>query len=192
MALSQIQPPKSCGGPKKPRRRRREIQVNWLESILSGMQRKFFHGTNLIAACHILRSGHIRADIPVDSEDGSRVVCVTLKRKVARAFAVEFPRHNSRLPVGAVFTICSGVSRILPWTPVKSETASFDEHELRISGNIPLQEYSLGVAIVGAAAKLDDDRWMLSLYEDEDTGFTTFSEFSEAVQTLRETTLLVR
>lgn len=85
----------------------REI-IDLLEPLLEAAHvrpKVLYHGTNLIAAATIVKDRALRATEPVDDDGLGAVVCTSSVRKVARMFAVEFVRVNSRLPVGAVFTI---------------------------------------------------------------------------------------
>lgn len=141
-----------------------------------------FHGTNIIAAVHIFRQKNIKADRPVDAEDD--VVCLTEAKRVARAFAVEFARHNSRLPAGAIFALDANLTADIPSLRFQSETASFDERELRVAGNVSLKKYLRGVSLVGRVSCLRSDRWMENAYESEDTGFRTYSLWADAVNEL--------
>jgi len=165
----------------------------WRKAIWFGLGRcacfmpdVLYHGTNLISACHILWQGRLKADFPVDAEGGEPVVCMTSNRKVARMFAVEFCRHNSRLDVGAVFCLQDNFGVALPCEPFVSETASCNEFECRIPCDVPLARRLVSVQVVGRASRLSNEKWLMSLYEDENTGFSSFTAFIKAVAALRE------
>ncbi len=74
---------------------------------------------------------------------------------MARNFAVEFVRHNSRLNTGAVFALNGrSVAAKLPVEPSESETAGLPGFEWRVRGDIHLRPHLLGVRPVGNAARL--------------------------------------
>ena len=147
-----------------------------------------YHGTNMMAAAAIVRDRKLCADNPVDDDDIGAVVCTSSSRKVARMFAIEFERHNSRFPVGAVFIING---RALPEDveviPYNADTqGSEDEKEFRVIGDIPF-DCVLKVALVGETRKLRSERWLERIW-DEDAEvrrtFGSFASFFNAIKSL--------
>jgi hypothetical protein len=117
----------------------------------SAVPRFFYHGTNMAAACMILRDGMIRADNPVDDDDLGAVVCVTEREEMGRMFAIEFVRLNSEYPVGVVFTLdAAKVLQAFEAVPYDADTAGTeDEAEYRVKGDIALKPYCIGMRLVG-------------------------------------------
>lgn len=118
---------------------------------VSEVPRVFYHGTNMAAACMILRDGKIRADNPVDDDDLGAVVCVTERERVGRMFAVEFVRTNSEYALGVVFTLdATKVLQDIEAIPYDADTSGTEnEAEYRVMGDIPLKPYCIGIRLVG-------------------------------------------
>jgi hypothetical protein len=148
-----------------------------------------YHGTNLIAACLIVKDGEIRADYPVDDADLGKSVSTTKSPRIAKMFANEFAREASRLDIGAVFQI-DGVS-VRNNTEIvhhEAETASENEFEFRVLGNIPLTRVK-AVKIIGKKRFLNDDDFLMSLYEDEASRyFSSYTIFYKALTALMKMT----
>jgi hypothetical protein len=122
------------------------------------------HGTNLVAACSILRDGRVLASTPVDDDGLGAVVCMSSSYRVGRMFAVEFARTNSDLPVGAVFTFPAARVRAHARTLAHTaETASLDEREHRVQGDVPTTLLQR-IRLVGATRLVANERWMEHLY----------------------------
>ena len=130
--------------------------VQTLTEAAAETPRFFYHGTNMAAACMILRDGKIRADNPVDDDDLGAVVCVTEREEVGRMFAVEFVRTNSEYPVGVVFTLdAAKVLHDIEAIPYEADTAGTEnEAEHRVKGDIPLKPYCVGIRLVGDLGEL--------------------------------------
>jgi hypothetical protein len=155
--------------------------INQIEPLLEATVRPkvLYHGTNLIAAAAIVKDRKLRAIEPVDDDGLGSVVCTTSARKVARMFAVEFERVNSRLPVGAIFAINARALpssiRIIPY--LADTQGSVDEREFRIDGDIPY-DCIIRIMLVGRTDKLKSEWWLERVYEDEIEARQTFGSFS--------------
>ena len=168
----------------------REI-INLVVPLLEAAQARpkvLYHGTNLIAAAAIVSDRDLRAVEPVDDDGMGAVVCTSSARKVARMFAVEFERINSRLPVGAIFTINAMALpddiRVIPH--VADTQGAVDEKEFRVVGDIPY-DCITKITLVGQTAKLKSEWWLERVYEEEREArqtFGSFLRFYRAVQAL--------
>ena len=130
--------------------------------------RFFYHGTNIAAACMIMRDDAIKADNPVDDADMGAVVCVTGRKSIARLFAVEFARVNSEYPVGVIFTLdARKILTDLRGIRHSAETqGSEEEAEYRIQGNLPIKQYCLKINLVGKTRKIQSRTLMNEIYDD--------------------------
>ena len=147
-----------------------------------------YHGANLFTSSAIMRDRRLRADQPLDDDGLGAVVCTSSSRKVARMFAVEFERHNSRLPVGAIFVINAiSLPKTVQMISHSADTQGTEnEREFRVTGDIPF-DCVLGAVLVGETRKLRSERWLEVAYnEDEEARrlFWSFDDFYHAVSSL--------
>lgn len=158
------------------------------QSILEAenVPRFLYHGTNPVSATLIVVDDVIKADHPVDADAGP-VVCSTSDPRMARSFAIEFARVNSEYDVGFVFKIdTTQVShRIYPYD---AETASDNENEYRIQGDVNLSAV-VGIKLVGKGVLLRRQNFLQRMY-DENRRFLIghhgmdFEDFCSAIRTL--------
>lgn len=169
--------------------------INLVEGVETSEQHPtiFYHGTNPLAAAMILKDGYIEATEPVDDDGMGAVVCVTSDEDIGVAFAVEFARFNSSYDVGFVFQLnAHAVVDAIETVPYEAETASMDEHEYRVMGDIPLKQYMTGISIAGDVRLLRDDEYIAKMYKNGMKNpnfairFSTLKSFVAALRTLRE------
>jgi hypothetical protein len=157
--------------------------VKLVDSITEGVVERdeipqfFYHGTNPLAATMIFQSGCIDADNPVDDDDLGAVVCVTSEFNIGRMFAIEFERCNSQFDVGFVFELdAAKVMESFEAFPYEAETASIDEKEYRIDGDIPLRPYCTGIKIVGDKSLLTNKKYLQQMHK---SGCKNFFQFGQ-------------
>lgn len=124
-----------------------------------------YHGTNPIAAALIMKQG-IEATEPVDDDDLGAVVCTTSCPDIGQMFAIEFARANSDFDVGFVFSIdAKQVVQHAETVPYQAETASFDELEFRVMGDIP-RSMITGFKVVGNSSLLRKQSFIEQMWWD--------------------------
>lgn len=139
---------------------------------------RLFHGTNIEAAIRILNDECIEATEPVDGDFS--VVCTTSKYRIGRAFAIEFMRTNSSMPVGVVFKIATkNLHPDIEFQHIHAATASFDECEYRLADSVVLAHIT-GIQCVGATHLLRSRRYLEGLHEERFNGMK-WSSFERLV-----------
>lgn len=151
-----------------------------------------YHGTNPVAASMIFKDNCLEADEPSDEDGLGAVVCTSSSEEVAKMFAVEFDRFNSRFPVGFIFTL-DGKAVMSNHEAVHhvADTASIDEAEYRVMDDIyPLSKYMVQVNIVGDASLLNNKRFLREMFESArrsvsvQAAFYNFDDFATAMKNL--------
>lgn len=114
----------------------------------------------------IIASKEIQATEPVDDDHGA-VVCTTSEWEVARDFAHEYERFSSPYPVGFIFTLDGAkIGSQFNVIPYEAETASSDEKEYRVQGDLPLKTFLLKIEAAGDLSLLKNPRFIRQMYED--------------------------